>query len=194
LWFTNTGNNSIGRISTSGVVTNDTGTGIDAPYGITAGPDGALWFTNTGNNSIGRISTSGVVTNDTGTGIDAPYGITAGPDGALWFTNQGHNSIGRVTTGGPEVPLITSPNSATATAGTVFSFTVTTSGTPIPSIKKSGKLPKLLAFANNHDGTALIAGVPVKSGVYHLKITATFGRGKTKKVAAQAFTLTVNPD
>ena len=100
LWFTNAGNNSIGRISTAGVVTNYTGPGIDDPEGITAGPDGALWFTNAGNNSIGRISTAGVVTNYTGTGIDDPEGITAGPDGALWFTNDGNNSIGRISTAG----------------------------------------------------------------------------------------------
>ena len=62
------GNDSIGRITTAGVVTNYTGTGISDPYGITAGPDGALWFTNDGNNSIGRITTAGVVTNYTGTG------------------------------------------------------------------------------------------------------------------------------
>ena len=46
LWFTNYGNNSIGRITTTGAVTNYTGTGISLPFGITAGPDGALWFTN----------------------------------------------------------------------------------------------------------------------------------------------------
>ena len=100
LWFTNDGNNSIGRITTAGTVTNYTGTGISDPDGIAAGPDGALWFTNTGNNSIGRITTTGAVTNYTGTGISGPHGITAGPDGALWFTNAGNNSIGRITTAG----------------------------------------------------------------------------------------------
>ena len=59
LWFTNYGNNSIGRITTAGTVTNYTGTGISSPAGIAAGPDGALWFTNCGNNSIGRITTTG---------------------------------------------------------------------------------------------------------------------------------------
>ena len=57
MWFTNNGNNSIGRITTSGVISNYTAPSIDAPDGITAGPDGALWFTNLGNNSIGRITT-----------------------------------------------------------------------------------------------------------------------------------------
>ena len=42
--------------STRGIVTNYTGTGIDGPAGITAGPDGAVWFTNYHNSSIGRIT------------------------------------------------------------------------------------------------------------------------------------------
>ena len=98
LWFTNHDNNSIGRITTGGVVTNYTGAGISGPFGITAGPYGALWFTNDDNNSIGRITTGGLVTNYTGTGINEPYGITTGPDGALWFTNisADSNSIGRI--------------------------------------------------------------------------------------------------
>ncbi len=98
MWFTNNGNNSIGRITTSGTVTNYTGTGISGPNAIAAGPDGALWFTNDLNNSIGRITTSGTVTNYTGTGIGEPYGIADGTDGALWFTNLGNDSIGRITT------------------------------------------------------------------------------------------------
>ena len=83
----NNPNNSIGRITTAGVVTNYTGTGISDLPGITAGPDGALWFTNYGNNSIGRITTTGVVTNYTDPASAGPSRITAGPDGALWFTN-----------------------------------------------------------------------------------------------------------
>jgi hypothetical protein len=86
------------------VVTNYTGTGINNPFGITAGPDGALWFTNQGNSTIGRITTGGVVTNYTGTGISGPEGITAGPDGALWFTNNNNSTIGRITTGSNAAP------------------------------------------------------------------------------------------
>ena len=47
LWFTNVANNSIGRITTAGVVTNYTGPASSRRTDITAGPDGALWFTNT---------------------------------------------------------------------------------------------------------------------------------------------------
>jgi virginiamycin B lyase len=56
LWFTNSGNNSIGRITTEGKVINYAVTRESQPLGIAAGPDGALWFTNR-YNSIGRITT-----------------------------------------------------------------------------------------------------------------------------------------
>ena len=79
LWFTNMRSDSIGRITTSGVNTNYSGSGIDDPLSITAGPDGALWFTNHGADSIGRITTAGVVSNYTGRGIADPWGITTGP-------------------------------------------------------------------------------------------------------------------
>src|ERR1039458_7774436 len=95
LWFTNNGNNSIGRITTTGKVNNYTGMGISSPSAITEGPDGALWFTNQGNNSIGRITTGGKVTNFTGMGIDLPAGIAAGSDGELWFTDRDNAQIGR---------------------------------------------------------------------------------------------------
>ena len=55
MWFTNSGNNSIGRISTAGVVSNYTDPSISGPQRIAAGPDGALWFTDYFY-SIGRIT------------------------------------------------------------------------------------------------------------------------------------------
>jgi RHS repeat-associated protein len=103
LWFTNYSNNSIGRITTAGVVSNYTDPSLHSPNNMTsatAGAGGDLWFTNSGSNSIGSITTSGTVANYTGTGISYPTGITEGPDGAMWFTNAGNNSIGRVTTAG----------------------------------------------------------------------------------------------
>jgi streptogramin lyase len=128
LWFTNYANDSIGRITTAGIVANHTGTGISSPEGITAGPDGALWFTNPGNNSIGRITTAGAVTNYNpesypGTGVDEPGGIAAGPDGALWFTNFADNSIGRITTGSstpPTTSVLIPSNGATLSGSTTL--------------------------------------------------------------------------
>ena len=96
LWFTNPGNDSIGRISTSGTITFFTDPRIIGPGSIVAGPDGALWFTNA--SGIGRITTAGVVSTFSNPAA-APLGsLIVGPDGALWFLNA--SGIGRMTTGG----------------------------------------------------------------------------------------------
>jgi streptogramin lyase len=109
LWFANSTNNSIGRITTAGAVTNFADPTMKAPYGITPGSDGALWFTNDA--SIGRITTGGAVTNYFASGLKFISGIASGPDGALWFTiyHYPNATIGRITTAGqitkyPEVP------------------------------------------------------------------------------------------
>jgi streptogramin lyase len=60
LWFTETLNNKIGRITTAGVITEYTiPVASSSPQGITSGPDGSLWFTMFNANAIGSITTSG---------------------------------------------------------------------------------------------------------------------------------------
>jgi virginiamycin B lyase len=54
--------------------------GMDWPWSIATGPDGALWFSNEGNNSIGRIITTGTVTNYRDSSINSPTAIAAGPE------------------------------------------------------------------------------------------------------------------
>ncbi|HEY7947026.1 MAG TPA: G1 family glutamic endopeptidase, partial [Acidimicrobiales bacterium] len=93
----------------------------------------------------------------------------------------------------PHPDAITSAPSASATVGGHFTFTVTTAGSSVPSIAKTGKLPKHVALVNHGDGTATISGTPTKAGTSHISIKATFGKGKTKTVVTQAFTLTVSP-
>jgi streptogramin lyase len=113
LWFTESflhdptnrfGGNQIGRMTTSGVVTEfSAGISQDADATeITLGPDGNLWFTEGNGNRIARITPAGVVT-EFSTGISPnayPFGITAGPDGNIWFTEFTGNQIGRITPAG----------------------------------------------------------------------------------------------
>ena len=76
------------------------------PWGITAGPDGALWFGEGAN--IGRIAIDGtfseypllVAHTDLHFDPTASEGLTSGPDGAIWFTDDIQNKIGRITTDG----------------------------------------------------------------------------------------------
>ena len=125
LWFTGVPG-EVGRITTTGVVTEFAVPEIPPPAGsspgtagtlatltsITAGPDGALWFTGVPG-EVGRITTAGVVTEFAVPAIPPPAGsspgtagtpvtledITAGPDGALWFTGV-PGEVGRITTAG----------------------------------------------------------------------------------------------
>jgi len=105
LWFTQqqTGAGYIGRIATSGVVTQfSTGlTPNSEPSYIAAGPDGALWFSEFKANKIGRIQTNGSISEFTvPTPSSGPFGIASGPDGNLWFVELFGNKVGRLTPGG----------------------------------------------------------------------------------------------
>jgi hypothetical protein len=82
---------------------------------------------------------------------------------------------------------VTSADRVTAPTRSPLSFTVTTSGIPIPSLTEKGRLPRTLHFTDQGDGTALISGTPKKVGAYHLLITAHFGQTSS----TQSFTLTV---
>ncbi len=108
LWFTETGANKIGRITTAGVITEfPIPTANSQPNGITTGPDGNLWFAETGTGpglgGIGRMTPEGVFTEfRLGLTQSQPYGITSGPGGALWYTatERNGNRVGSITTNG----------------------------------------------------------------------------------------------
>jgi hypothetical protein len=88
-------------------------------------------------------------------------------------------------------PAITSDVTASLTAGEPGAATVTTTGTPSPSISQGGALPPAVTFSDNGDGTATLAGTPAvgTGGAYPLTITATNGHPPD---AAQQFTLAVD--
>lgn len=103
----------IGRISSSGQITQySLPTGI-YPFGIMSGPDGALWFWEyeyaRGDTKIARMTTNGKVTNEYVVPRDGTVsgGPISGPDGALWFAEyyddsggQFKQAICRMTTSG----------------------------------------------------------------------------------------------
>ena len=97
LWFTESAGDKIGRITTTGTLTEfalATGSGQQH---IVAGPDGALWFTEKGNNKIGRMTTTGQLTElALPTASSQPFGIAKRQDGTLWFTEQAGNRLGEV--------------------------------------------------------------------------------------------------
>ena len=63
LWFTETNGNRVGRITTSGIVTEFSAGITDMPGpAIAAGSDGNMWFAEPSGDRIGRITTAGTVT------------------------------------------------------------------------------------------------------------------------------------
>lgn len=90
-----------------------------------------------------------------------------------------------------EVPAaITSAGSASTGMRVPFSFTVTATGNPTPSLSLSGALPTGLTFTDNGDGTATLGGEAAAgtSGTYNLTVTAANGVDAS---ATQSFSLTV---
>ena len=109
------------------------------PFGIAITPDGkTAYVTNYGSGTVTPIATA---TNTAGmpitTGSD-PYAIAITP--------------ATVT----HAPAFTSSSAATAAYGAPFTFTVTATGDPAPTITRTGRLPSGLRFTDNKDGTATI--------------------------------------
>lgn len=86
-------------------------------------------------------------------------------------------------------PAITSAASATFNTNVAGSFTVTTTGSPTPSLSESGALPSGVSFTDNGDGTATLAGTATSPSSSTLTITAANAVGSVQ----QTFTLNVVP-
>jgi streptogramin lyase len=98
VWFTLPQQNKVGRITSTGVITEISG--IQGPMGITTGPDGNLWITQS-SDQIAQITMTGVITAFPIAPESYPDAIISGPDGNLWYVitiaYKGGNKIGRIT-------------------------------------------------------------------------------------------------
>jgi uncharacterized protein (TIGR03437 family) len=104
VWFAEPNDDTIGRISPTGAVTEyPLPDSYQEPRGIAAGPSGTVWFTETGSHTgsegIGRIDASGTITEFPLPDGSVPYGIALGPDGNMWFTEL-FGRIGMITPSG----------------------------------------------------------------------------------------------
>jgi hypothetical protein len=120
----------------------------------------------------------------TGSG-GAAFGDPYGGGQSAW---AGLGDGGTLTLTGNQGPVITSAAAATSIVGSAFSFTVRTTGAPVPAITESGALPAGVTFHDNGDGTATIAGTPAAGtgGSYPIQLTAANSVGGV----SDTFTLT----
>ena len=100
MWYTDVAYR-LGRITTSGVITQYVHQAGVNPWGIALGADNNLWFTAYFSDTINRFRVSD--TNTTTWQLDnlaSPALATLGPDDAVWFTQLQAGKIGRITTNG----------------------------------------------------------------------------------------------
>ena len=155
LWFTEYGNNKIGKITTGNTITEyGVLTANSGPHDIAKGPDGNIWFTEVGGNKIGSITTSGVVSEySIPSAGSSPYGIAAGTGNTLWFAEYNGNKIGKITTSG----VITEYPVPTATSRP-FGITTDSNGNAWFTELASDKIGKVDATTGNITEYDLPAG------------------------------------
>lgn len=140
-WFTELGNNALGRITPDGLVTIFTLASLGANTGpldlVSDDANGFLYFTESNTGRIGRINPlagsdaailasetqSAVVPSGAGAGV---HGITVGPDSNIWFTETNVDRVGTInpglttitefiagiTAGAAPVDIVTGPDGA----------------------------------------------------------------------------------
>jgi virginiamycin B lyase len=138
-WYTESGLNSLARVSMSGTVTRlPLGSANGRPGAITNDSHGGLWFTYgsadyCGHGSIGRLSVDGLVSllpipETLGrlreTGDQVSRSIAVGDDSVVWFTQLLDRRIGRVTNDGQ----FTGFNLPTGVVNDAFSIATGTEG------------------------------------------------------------------
>jgi len=75
-----------------------------------------------------------------------------------------------------EAPKITSAASVSLTRGQPASFSVTTTGWPVPTVTKSGTMPPGTTWSSSN-GTGRITGTPTTAGTWTLTVTAKNSMG-----------------
>jgi len=133
------------------------------------------------------LSTSGLLSGTPTNYGTFPITVTATPVNA----SCGAQTQSFTLTVNPAAPRFTSGNATTATVGQAFSFPITMTGTPAPTVRISGGAPPTgIHVTNTGPGTATLSGTPPahSGGVYNLTLTATNSSG----TFSQSFTLTID--
>ena len=145
--------------------------------GVTGGPSAAAELYDP---STGAWSTTGPLLVAEGFGTTTALGngdvLVAGGQAATGPTAEAELYEPTSTTG---APTITSPSTFDVVAGSFNTFSITTTGTPAPTITESGALPPGMTFVYDGNGTATISGTPPAgtTGTYTVTVTASNGVG-----------------
>jgi hypothetical protein len=175
---------------TSGASTTFT-TGTAGSFGVTSTGFPTATLTETG------ALPSGVTFTDNADGTGTLSGTPAAGSGGLYAISfRANNGVGTAATQSftlsvDQPAALTSGTSASFTVGHAGSFTLTTTGFPVPAISENGNLPNGVSLVDNGDSTATLSGTPAagSGGTYTFTVKAINGVGAA---ALQTFTLTVD--
>jgi Bacterial Ig domain/FG-GAP-like repeat/Putative Ig domain len=138
---------------------------------------------------------TGVTFTDNGNGTATLAGTPTGPGGSFPLTltanSGGTPAVQNFTLIVEAAPAITSSAATAFSVGAPGTFTVTTTGFPVPTLSLTGALPAGVTFTDNGNGTATLAGTPApgSQGSYPVTLSASNGVGVS---ASQSFVLSVN--
>lgn len=134
MYITDTGNNVIRKVNAlTGIITTIAGTttpgyngdgvattkNLNAPWGLSIGPDGTIYFADLTNNMVRMVSTGGILTTISGTGqlgfagdgstasaavLNAPASIILDPAGDAYIADSGNNRIREITPSNGSLP------------------------------------------------------------------------------------------
>ena len=170
-----------GASASSTIGTTAIGTPQPVALSATGLPTGSSVSFNPQSITSGSSSVMGITTSPTTPPGTYPVTVTATGTSAV------HSTTFSLTVNTP--PAITSATSATFTAGSLGTFSVTTTGSPAPALSYQGTLPSGVTFTDNGNGTATLAGTATGTSSSVIIISANNGVGSA---ATQTFTLNVN--
>jgi probable HAF family extracellular repeat protein len=184
------GNGTTTNSSTPVEAVDGTGTAVSGMVAVAAGTlhslalrsDGTVWAW--GYNGDGELGNGTTTNSNTPVQVSNLSGVAAIMAGGLFSV-----ALNLPVVAG-QAPVITSANSAAYQIGQTASFTVTTTGSPTPSLTESGALPSGLTFVDNGNGSGTLSGTVATGTVGSYNIIFTAQNGVTPN-AVQSFTLTV---
>ncbi len=136
LYISDTNNNVVRQVSTTGIITTIAGTGtlgyigyggpattaqLASPYGLTVDGGGNLYIADSGNSVVRKVTPSGLITTVAGVGISgysgnggsatraelaSPNGVAVDTAGNLYIADSGNNVIRKVNAGGTITTIV----------------------------------------------------------------------------------------